>query len=163
MKKLIICFIISLLPVYPLLSQSLTGTYKAAVGLRAGETSGLTFKFNSGSSSNVEIIAGIWSDWISLTGLYEKRAGAFNVSGLNWYYGGGGHAGFATGTYYQGGRLHNRGSDFSVGIDGVVGMEYKIPPIPIAISVDIKPLMEVYRNGDIFFGLDPGLGVKFTF
>jgi hypothetical protein len=143
--------------------QSLTGDYHAAIGLRAGETSGLTFKFRTGSSSRVEIIAGVWSDWLSLTALYERHVSAFNVDGLRWYYGAGGHAAFATGNYYNGGRHYARGDDFALGIDGIAGIEYKIPPIPVAISLDVKPLMEIYRNGDLFFGVDPGLGVKFTF
>jgi len=142
--------------------QSLTGDYKAAIGIRAGETSGVTFKFRTSSASNIELLAGIWSDWLSLTALYERNAQAFNVNGLRWYYGGGGHVAFATGIYNSG-RLYTRGSDFAVGVDGVVGLEYKIPPIPFAISIDIKPLLEIYRNGDVWLGIDPGIGVKFTF
>jgi hypothetical protein len=61
------------------------------------------------------------------------------------------------------GRRYTRGDDYSPGVDGMLGLEYKIPPIPFAVSIDIKPLMEVYRDGDLFFGLDPGIGVKFTF
>ncbi len=143
--------------------QSLTGDYHAAVGLRAGETSGITFKFRTGENSRVELLAGIWSNWLSITGLYERHVPAFNVEGMRWYYGAGGHIAFATGNYYNGGRSYSRGSDYAIGVDGVAGLEYKIPPIPIAISLDLKPLMEIYRNGDLFFGIDPGLGVKFTF
>lgn len=142
--------------------QSLTGDYRAAIGIRAGETSGVTFKFRTGGSSNIELLAGIWSDWLNLTALYEKNVPAFNVNGLKWYYGAGGHIGFATGTYNEG-RLYSRGEEFALGIDGVVGLEYKIPPIPFAVSIDIKPLVEIYRNGDLWLGIDPGIGVKFTF
>jgi len=143
--------------------QSLTGDYRAAIGIRAGETSGVTFKFKSRGSSGIELIAGLWSDWLSLTALYERNVPAFGVNGMNWYYGGGGHFSFVTGTYYNEGRRYTRGDDYSLGVDGMLGLEYKIPPIPFAISIDIKPLMEIYRNGDLFFGLDPGIGVKFTF
>jgi|WetSurMetagenome_2_1015567.scaffolds.fasta_scaffold05895_6 hypothetical protein len=143
--------------------QSLTGDYHAAIGLRAGETSGITFKFRTGETSRVELLAGVWSDWINLTGLYERHVPAFSVEGMRWYYGAGGHVAFATGNYYNGGRHYTRGSDFAAGVDGIAGIEYKIPPIPIALSLDIKPFMEIYRNGDLYFGVDPGLGVKFTF
>ncbi len=161
--KLVVCILFCIIEVNTVSSQSLKSDYRAAIGLRAGETSGITFKFNTGSYSSLEIIAGIWSDWLNITGLYEKKADAFKVDGMKWYYGAGGHVGFATGTYYQGGRVFNRGDDYSLGIDGIVGLEYKISPIPFAISIDIKPLMEINRNGDIYFGLDPGIGVKFTF
>lgn len=143
--------------------QSTTGDYRAALGIRAGETSGVTFKFRSGGSSKVELIAGFWSDWLNLTALVEKNTPAFNVNGMNWYFGGGGHVGFATGRYYEGGRVYRRGDDYAVGIDGIVGLEYKIPPIPFAVSIDIKPFMEFSKIGDLFLGIDPGIGVKFTF
>jgi hypothetical protein len=143
--------------------QSLTGDYHAAIGIRAGETTGVTFKFKTGGSSSVELLAGFWSDWLNLTALYEKNVNAFNVNGMNWYYGAGGHVSFATGSYYNDGRRYTRGDDFALGIDGIVGLEYKIPPIPFALSIDIKPLIEIYRNGDIYAGIDPGIGVKFTF
>ncbi len=143
--------------------QSLTGNYHVALGLRAGETSGATVKFGIRNSSSIELLAGFWSDWLSLTGLYEKNVPAFNVEGMRWYYGGGAHVAFVTRTYYNEGRYYNRGQDYALGIDGTVGIEYKIPPIPFAISVDIKPFMEFYRNGDLNLGVDPGIGVKFTF
>ena len=163
LKKYFIClsFIIFLKGVG--YGQSLTGNYHAAIGLRAGDTSGLTFKFNSGGSSNVELLAGFWSNWLSLTALYEKNVSAFNVNGMNWYYGAGGHVSFVTGDYYNRGRQYTRGDDFALGLDGIVGLEYKIPPIPFAVSIDIKPFMEIYRNGNFFLGIDPGIGVKFTF
>ena len=161
--KILISFSIGFLITSTTAGQSFTGDYHAAIGLRAGETSGVTFKFKSGGASKVELLAGLWSDWLSLTALYEKNVQAFSVDGMNWYYGGGGHVSFATGSYYSSGRHFTRGEDYALGIDGVVGLEYKIPPIPFAVSIDIKPLLEIYRNGDIYVGIDPGIGVKFTF
>lgn len=144
-------------------SQSLSDSYRAAVGLRAGETSGLTLKINTKKGPALEFIAGLWNNWISFTGLYEKNAPAFKVDGLRWYYGGGGHLAFATRSNYYEGRSYASGEDYGFGIDGIVGLEYKIPQIPIALSLDMKPLMEIYRNGNLNFGFDPGFGVKFTF
>ncbi len=144
-------------------AQSFDADYRYAVGLRAGETSGITFKFPVRNAMNVELIAGFWTDWINLTALLEKNAPAFNVEGMNWYYGGGGHLSLLTNDVRNHGRYYNRGEDFAIGIDGIVGLEYKIPPIPLAISLDLKPLIEVYRNGDVYVGIDPGLGIKFTF
>jgi hypothetical protein len=142
--------------------QSLTGNYRTGIGLRTGETSGITLKFNAQKASSIEIIAGIWSDWLSLTGLYEKNVAAFNINGMRWYYGAGGHVAFETDTFNNG-RYYDRGDDFALGIDGIVGLEFKIPPIPFAVSLDIKPFLEIYNNGDVFMAIDPGLGIKFTF
>ena len=143
--------------------QSLTGQYRTAVGLRAGETSGIAFSHNLGQASGFELIAGIWSDWLSLTGLYERKVPAFNVDGMRWYYGAGGHGAVATGTYFREGRSYYRGDDFALGVDGVVGLEYKIPPIPFVVSFDAKPFMEIYRSGNLFFAIDPAISIKFTF
>ena len=143
--------------------QATGSSYKTAIGIRAGDLSGLSLRINNKSASSVEILAGFWSNWINITGLYEINAQAFSVEGMRWYYGGGGHAGLSTGSYYKHGRYFTRGEDFTFGLDGIRGLEYKIPSVPIAISADLKPLIEIYRNGDVYMGIDPGLGIKFTF
>ena len=144
-------------------AQALGTDYRTAIGLRAGETSGVSMKFNTKSNSSIELLAGFWSKWLSLTGLYETKVPAFQINGMNWYYGAGGHVAFETNTYYKGGRNFTRGNDFALGIDGIVGLEYKINQIPFAISIDVKPFMEIYQSGDLYFAIDPGIGVKFTF
>jgi len=163
LKKLLIGISLCMFMVGTVAGQSLSGEYRTAVGLRAGETSGLSLKFNTKSPASYEFVLGIWDNWISLTGLYEKRAEAFNVNGMKWYYGAGGHLAFETNNYYEGGRYYTRSNDFALGVDGIVGLEYKIPQIPFAVSVDIKPLLEIYRNGNFYLSADPGVGVKFTF
>lgn len=140
-------------------------SYSNAIGLRAGPTSGLTFKHMMGSSA-FEGIVGIWPAGFSFTGLYEMNAST-GVPGLNWYYGGGAHIAVQPNNYYyvRDGYYYYRYRDRGVGlgIDGVIGIEYKIKPIPFALSFDLKPMLEVNTNGGVFTGLDPGLGLKVTF
>ncbi len=143
--------------------QSLDSDYKYALGLRAGGPSGITFKINTRNSNSVEFIAGFWYEFLSLTALFEKNAPAFDVDGMNWYYGGGGHLSFFSGGRHDDRWYYRRGEGYAIGIDGIVGLEYKIPPIPFAVSLDLKPFLEVDRDGDVHFGIDPGLGIKFTF
>jgi hypothetical protein len=154
---------ISVLSEYIISAQAKGSNYKAAIGLRAGETSGITFKLHTSQSSGVEFIAGVWSNWFSLTGLYEKNAPAFDVNGMEWYYGGGGHVAFASDNYYHEGHSYSRSEAYALGLDGIVGLEYKIPEIPFAISLDMKPLIEIDGNGYFYFAFDPGFGLKFTF
>lgn len=142
-------------------------TYNTAIGLRAGGTSGLTVKHFFGSGNAIEGIIGIWPNAFSLTGLYEKNVNA-GLAGLNFYYGGGAHLSAETGRYYdyrRDGYYYYRYSDGSpgLGIDGILGIEYKIPPIPFAISLDLKPFVEVNANGRIYTAIDPGLGIKIAF
>lgn len=143
-------------------------TYKTAVGLRAGETSGLTIKHFTGESSALEFIIGVWPYGFSGTALFEKHTNA-GVEGLNWYYGGGTHAAVQSGRIYYAysdrryDYYYRTGSDLGLGVDGIVGVEYKIKPIPFAVSLDLKPFVEVNTVGAAFIGLDPGLGVKVAF
>ncbi|MES2588881.1 MAG: hypothetical protein V4622_07870 [Bacteroidota bacterium] len=145
-------------------------TYNTAIGLRAGETSGLTAKQFIGSSTAIEGIVGAWRYGISATVLFEKYVPAFNTSGLNWYYGAGGHASFKNRYYdryyysrrdYYDNYYYNGG--FGLGIDGILGIEYKINGAPIAFSLDLKPFFEINTNGGAWGSLDPGLGIKVAF
>ncbi len=141
--------------------------YRTAIGVRAGGTSGLTIKHFFANYSAIEGIIGFHPNAFSLTALYEKHQG-FSTPGLHWYYGGGGHVAFESGRFYS----YNEGrkwrryygdGEVALGVDGVLGLEYKIPPIPFAISFDVKPFLEVNTGGGTYVGLDPGLGIKVAF
>ena len=145
-----------------------SSSYSTAVGFRAGETSGLTIKHFMGDQNALEGILGVWYHGFSATLLYERHSQAFSASGLNWYYGLGGHATMYSSNryyHYHGRHRHDRyhSGSFGVGVDGVFGLEYKIPKAPIAFSLDVKPYFEVISSGGIWTSLDPGLGIKVTF
>ncbi len=147
-----------------LITQS--STYTTAFGVRGIGTSGLTFKHFTGSTRAFEGIVGFGPDAFSLTVLTEFYGPAFDEPGLRWYYGIGGH--LATQTRWVNYRTDNRvyqreSDDIGIGVDGIFGIEYKINPVPIAISVDVKPFLEVTTGGDAYLAFDPGLGIKFTF
>lgn len=151
-----------------------TGNYRTAIGLRAGYTSGLTIKHFMSSGSAIEGIIGAWPNAFSITGLYELHRPT-TINGLKWYYGLGAHATFYSSRYYYHNHRgehhghHNHyyryeGDGAGVGIDGILGLEYKIPPIPFALSLDIKPMIEFNTTNSLFYtAFDPGLGIKFTF
>ena len=150
-------------------SQAQNSDYGIGIGLRIGETSGATLKLRSGSGNASEGIVGFWPDAFSITGLFERYVGT-TVPGLNWYYGGGGHIAFLTGgpNYYYNGEhgryyFYHYGGNVGLGIDGIVGIEYKIPPVPIALSLDLKPFVEFNTNGFVYLSLDPGFGLKIAF
>ena len=56
-----------------------------------------------------------------------------------------------------------RTDEVAVGFDGIIGIEYKFKPVPIAVSADLKPYVETSNYGYTYFTLDPSVGVKFTF
>jgi hypothetical protein len=140
--------------------------YQTALGIRVGGTSGADVKHFFRPATAVEGIVGAFGDGFSITGLVEKNAQAFDVVGLNWYYGGGAHVSFYNGhPYYNiGGRdIRYRDShDVGIGIDGIIGMEYILPDnIPVAFSLDLKPFIEIDSDGDVGVAPDLALGIKF--
>ena len=149
-----------------------TENYHTAIGLRAGGTSGLTIKHFMGNGNAIEGIVGAWPNAFSVTGLYEWHVAQAGAPGLKWYYGVGGHAAFYSDRYYYyregpNGRPYRYyryvGNGTGLGVDGILGLEYKIPPIPFALSLDIKPYVEFNTNNAVYMAFDPGLGIKFTF
>lgn len=142
-----------------------TYTYTTAVGVRGIGTSGLTIKHFTSSNRAIEGILGLWPDAFSATVLFERYVSAFDEPGLNWYYGVGGHIStFSEWVSDDGYRTYQRvDGEFGVGVDGIFGIEYKIREVPIAVSFDLKPFLEVTTQGHAYLALDPGLGVKFTF
>lgn len=140
-------------------------SYRTAIGIRAIGTSGLTIKHFTYSGKAIEGILGFWPNAFSATALLEKHVNAFDEPGLNWYYGLGGHLASHS-EWVEGqplGYNRTRGGNLGLGVDGIFGIEYKIHEIPIAISMDVKPFIEVSTNGNAFLALDPGLGIKVTF
>lgn len=148
-----------------------TYDFKNAIGLRAGETSGLTFKHKFNNGNAFEGIVSFWPYTVGVTGLYEKNMPT-GIAGLNWYFGGGGHVN--AGSMYRRYYLYNNARDknvyyverrdvVAVGVDGILGVEYKFKPVPFAVSADIKPFIETNNYGYTFLTLDPSVGIKFTF
>ncbi|CAN0013796.1 unnamed protein product, partial [Chrysoparadoxa australica] len=109
---------------------------------------------------------GFWHHGLSATVLYERHVNAFGVNGFKWYYGGGGHASIHNnqyyGTYFGRSPYYDDGA-LGLGVDGILGLEYKIPAIPFALSLDIKPFVEVNTAGGVGFAFDSGLGIKVCF
>lgn len=143
--------------------------YDYAIGIRSGGTSGLTLKKNYGPTA-IEGIIGFWHDGFSVTGLWEKNRMAFNEPGLNWVYGVGGHIAIYgddfdghSGTAWYDHPHDLDDGDFGLGIDGIVGLEYKIPEAPIAFGINFKPFLEVVTEGGVLFSIDPGIGIKVAF
>lgn len=137
MKRTLIAFFIFLFFGHVAHSQD----YSTGIGLRGGLSSGLTIKHFLGANKAVEGIFDSRWHGVSLTGLYEIHAQAFDTDRLNWYYGAGAHIGFYDTQYKKWG--DNSGGYSIVGIDGILGIEYNFKEIPINISADWKPALNL--------------------
>lgn len=109
---------------------NLEGT-SGAIGLRAGETSGLTLKHFFANTNAIEGIISVWPYTLGVTGLYEFNKPTKAV-GLNFYYGLGGHVNIGTARYraYYLYRDRDyvyvrRSNEVALGVDFIGGLEYK--------------------------------------
>jgi hypothetical protein len=171
MKKLYIAFVFLLLLSSAGFSQMTLAngdTYKLGIGLRgAWVANGLDVKYfmDHNSKHALEGIIGAFWGRFDVTLLYEWHFD-LGVEGLQLYVGAGGHI------RHYGPRWANRsgswnyyngpGSGLHAGVDGVVGLEYKIYGAPIAVGADFKPFYELDFDGDGYVQSDFALKVLFT-
>jgi hypothetical protein len=104
--------------------------YNTALGARLGGGNyGITLQQRVASRVTVEGIAGLREREYSGTVLGEYHFGILGPS-LNYYFGAGGHIG------------HNKDTGGFSGLDGLVGVEYKVAFLPVVLSFDFKPTLE---------------------
>ena len=108
-------------------------------------------------SNAVEAIGYFYSRGFRLTGLYEYHGDIAGATGLKWYIGPGAHVGF-----YNGNSRFDDDNDVAIGIDGVLGLDYKFRGAPINMSLDWQPAFE-FGDGRGFSGSWGGLGIRYTF
>ena len=138
-------------------------SYNTAIGGRVGgQTSGLTIRQFTNSNTALEGIVSFGHKSFLVTGLYEKFVSIGNSPGFSWFYGIGGHVGFfgPDSYYYNNGRVYDRNTTV-VGLDGILGLDYKIRNAPINIGIDIKPFVD-FDNGANFIG-DGAINLRFVF
>ncbi|OON67450.1 hypothetical protein [Hymenobacter sp. CRA2] len=154
--------------------------YTTGVGLRGGSfSSGLTVKhfFNPGKNAAVEGL--VTTEYLGkgarVTLLFEKHWPLLpEVKNLQWYLGAGLHAGAYRARYYYVAEYRRKNKGYSYyyyrddkvypvfGADVILGLEYKIPDLPVALSVDYKPYFDVYRGYNAVYH-DAALSVRFSF
>jgi hypothetical protein len=126
--------------------------YQTAIGIRfssndAAINNSITVKhFLSGTTAIEGLLS--FGDPFAIGALVELHNGIESVNGLQWFYGGGAYVGF-------GGRRN-------VGAQGVLGLDYKFNNLPINLSIDWKPELNLIRQ----LSFEPaavGLSARFTF
>lgn len=132
------------------------------LGIRGGWYSGITFQHYMGSNNSLEFIGQFTRGGTNFTGLYEIHNDIPDAQGLKFYYGAGGHVGFYQKDRHDlfRDRYHNHGA--VVGLDGIIGLEYFFKPIPLQLSLDYKPALNV-GGGDLWLYNDVALAVRVVF
>jgi hypothetical protein len=156
-KTLSFILVLALINIGKASAQSEGSSYQTAVGIKFWPGA-LTVKHFVSDDRALEGLLNFWDGGFRLTGLYEFHGDISGADGLKWYVGPGAHFGF-----YNGYTAHDHyyaSGDLSIGIDGILGLEYKFNGAPIAISADINPFIEFNHA---YLGVFGGLGVKYTF
>ncbi len=123
--------------------------YITAAGVRLGGGSyGITVQQLVAPRITIEGIAGLGSREYSGTVLGEYHFGILGPS-LNYYMGAGGHLG------------HHKDTGAFSGLDGIVGVEYKVAFLPIALSFDFKPSLEF--GGDDYARFPTAFSIRYVF
>jgi hypothetical protein len=118
-----------------------------SIGLRGGLANGVSLKwFLTGDTEAIEGIITFRNSvgsnsTFAISALYELHNYDFASDQLRWYYGAGPH--LALGSTTDG------FSTFDIGLDGIIGIEYRINEGPISLSADWKPSVAVIGNSGI--------------
>ncbi len=135
--------------------------YKTAIGLRLGYPLSISYKTFISEKGALEGVAGFRSfsgySWFNIGGYYQHHTEIPSVDGLKWYYGGGANVYFWS---YDSG-FAGSGST-SIGLSGVLGLDYKFSDIPLNISVDWIPTFFVNGFGNGFAGGYGALAGRYT-
>ncbi len=169
MKKVVTTFL-GLLITLVCLAQE----YEQSAGVRLGHSAGLTYKKFIKDEHAFEFMVTGRNSGVQATGLYVHHKPlqfSFNDQ-FYLYYGAGAHLGYEK--YFGYRKVLDPGSPneffytnksfFAMGIDGLIGLEYRILSVPMTASFDLKP----YFN---FFGMrytatrfwDAAFTVKYIF
>lgn len=158
MKKLIFISLLIMAVAFTASSQ----TYKTGIGVRLSSSpamvnNSISLKHFLNERSAIEALFS-FGDPLAIGALYEVHK-PFSTEGLQWFYGGGGYLGFVK--TWNPNKQRNE-TDANFGAQGVLGLDYKFANIPLNLSLDWKP--ELNLVSDINF--EPaavGFTVRFTF
>lgn len=163
MKKQLVFSIIITLFAMTAKSQSMGQSYTTALGVKVwGDGAGVSLKHFISNNHALEGIGYFWDGGTRITGLYEFHFDIDGAPGLKWYVGPGVHVGFYNERYYYSNNNYNNSGGSYVGIDGVLGLDYKFNKAPINLSLDWQPSIE-FASGRGLNGGWGGLGIRYTF
>jgi len=153
LKKMVIASMLVLFASININAQAKGDSYGTAIGFKFYPT-GITIKSFLKENLAFEGIGYFWDKGTRITGLFEYHYNLSKNGNLKWYIGPGAHVGFYKPEFFNG--------NTSFGIDGVLGLDYKFPGIPLNVSLDWQPSYEL-GNFDGFSGNWGGLGIRFAF
>jgi hypothetical protein len=118
-------------------------------GVRLGHTAGLTYKKFIDPQSAIEFTLSGRRAGLQVTGMMLNHIPidiSFNDQ-FHLYYGLGAHLGIERYAGYRkelsvvdpSGYIYTRSNYFTMGIDAMIGAEYRLPTLPLTVGIDLKP------------------------
>ena len=140
-------------------AQNMGSTYQTAVGIKF-YPGAISVKHFTKENVAIEGLGYFYTDGVRFTGLYEYHGDINGAEGLKWYAGPGAHIGFWNDTWKR--HFPERQAGIAIGVDGVLGLDYKFTGAPINLSVDWQPSFNFvgYNYFEAGWG---GLGIRYTF
>jgi len=154
--------------------SSFSQIYEKQVGLRMGVTSGLSGKVIKDDRTAIEGLFGFREGGVQIYVLLESYHPIIKTNNNHWmmYFGGGGHIGYidgynrvrrwsnSTGYYYEEQRI----SGPVIGLDGIIGTDYTFKKVPITLTLDFKPFLEIqsFKKFHVNF-YDVAFSIKYSF
>ena len=144
-----------------LFAQSTGSEYKTALGVKIFPGA-VTLKHFVSTNIALEGLAYFYNDGFRFTGLYEIHGNITGANGLKWYVGPGAHFGAWNDRWRKNNKSYNGPNNFTFGVDGVIGLDYKFNGVPFNVSLDWQPSINLVGYGRFEAGWG-GLAFRYTF
>lgn len=131
--------------------------YQKAIGFKFPFGVGVTYKNFIRPAAALEFQALHAQEGIRFSGLYAFHFPFAKAEGLSWFVGPGAHLGFYK-TEYQ----KDYSSRMDLGIDGIIGLDYKFGGIPFNASLDWQPSVSLNGNSGAQAAYG-GVAIRYTF
>ncbi|MDD4545091.1 MAG: hypothetical protein PHP27_04575 [Bacteroidales bacterium] len=145
MKKLFLSVVIALFALLPT-KESKAQDYTWGIGFRGTYYPALSIKQQLSSRNSMDYIVSFRNHGFQATAIYEWKTPVIN-NNFHLYYGIGGSIGLWDD--YRDNKYKDE-LGFRAGVDGILGLEFKIPNVPITLSVDYKPYINLIGWGNDF-------------
>jgi hypothetical protein len=139
-------------------NQENANTYSKAIGVKM-YPGAITFKKFNNQNTAIEAIGYFNLDGFSLTMLKEFHTPIIDVENLSWYYGYGAHLGIWSDEWKKN-NVKTNNSNIAVGLDGIIGLDYKFINAPFNFTIDWQPSFSIIQS---YFNNQGGIGIRYTF
>ncbi len=133
-----------------------SNSYTKAIGVKVSPGA-ITYKSFFKQNKAIEAIGYITLDGFSVSVLKEFYTPIEGAESLSWYYGYGGHLGIWSEEW----KRTNSGtsnSNIAVGVDGIIGLDYKIKNTPLNLSIDWQPAFSIIQS---YFKNHGGISIRY--